>query len=72
MATGRARLIDTALTRNEGRYQQALVAKTPLCVPWVKPEDVAPAVVFLASGEARMVSGVAYDVTGGDSAHAAS
>jgi len=30
---------------------------------------VAPVVVFLASDEARMVSGAAYDVTGGDSAH---
>jgi hypothetical protein len=26
-------------------------------------------VVFLASDAARMVSGAAYDVTGGDSAH---
>ena len=43
--------------------------KTPLGVPWVEPEDVAPVVVFLASDEARMVSGATYDVTGGDSAH---
>lgn len=46
-----------------------LIQKTPLGVPWVEPEDVAPVAVFLASDEARMVSGATYDVTGGDSAH---
>ena len=84
-------LIDTALTRHESRYAQALqaagqqpsgdvaqdekrarealVKKTPLGVPWIEPEDVAPVVVFLASDEARMVSGSCYEVTGGDSAN---
>jgi len=83
-------LIDTALTRHEERYAQAiqevaqapagtpadedrarqiLIAKTPLGVPWIDPQDVAPVVVFLASDAARMVSGATYDVTGGDSAH---
>jgi NAD(P)-dependent dehydrogenase (short-subunit alcohol dehydrogenase family) len=84
-------LIDTALTRHEDRYAQAisesggrpsgdtrtdersavaaLTAKTPLGVPWLSPEDVAPAVVFLASDAARMVSGTSFAVTGGDSAH---
>ena len=45
-----------------------LTAKTPLGVPWIEPEDVAPAVVFLASDGARMVSGTSLAVTGGDSA----
>jgi NAD(P)-dependent dehydrogenase (short-subunit alcohol dehydrogenase family) len=36
-------------------------------VPWIEPEAIAPAVVFLASDEACMVSGATYDVTGGDS-----
>lgn len=45
-----------------------LAAKTPLGVPWIEAEDVAPVVVFLASGAARMVSGATYDVTAGDSA----
>ncbi len=84
-------LVDTALTRHEDRYAQAisdggrepsgdprrdeetamamLKAKTPLGVPWVEPEDVAPLVVFLASDAARMVSGTSFAATGGDSAH---
>jgi NAD(P)-dependent dehydrogenase (short-subunit alcohol dehydrogenase family) len=45
-----------------------LVTRTPLAVPWIEPEDVAPAVVVLASDAARMVSGATYDVTAGDSA----
>jgi NAD(P)-dependent dehydrogenase (short-subunit alcohol dehydrogenase family) len=84
-------LIDTALTRHEERYAQAieaagkqvsgaierdepaarelLAAKSPLGLPWIEPEDVAPVVVFLASDAARMVTGATYDVTGGDSAN---
>ncbi|GAB3146691.1 SDR family NAD(P)-dependent oxidoreductase [Micromonospora sonneratiae] len=46
-----------------------LRAKTPLRLPWIEPEDVAPVVVFLASADARMVSGTSFAVTGGDSAH---
>lgn len=84
-------LVDTALTRHEDRYAQAiesagrapsgtvgddekaaigiLAGKSPLGVPWVQPDDVAPLVVFLASEEARMVSGAAFAATGGDSAN---
>ena len=53
----------------EKEMAEGQIKKTPLGVPWVEPEDVAPVVVFLASDEARMVSGATYDVTGGDSAH---
>jgi NAD(P)-dependent dehydrogenase (short-subunit alcohol dehydrogenase family) len=49
--------------------RQVLAASSPLGVPWIEPEDLAPAVVFLASDEARTVSGATYDVTAGDSAH---
>jgi NAD(P)-dependent dehydrogenase (short-subunit alcohol dehydrogenase family) len=35
----------------------------------IKPEEAVGTVVFLASEAAAMVSGAAYDVTGGDSAH---
>ena len=84
-------LIDTALTRHEDRYAQAissggqeptgdpgrdeetarklLAASSPLGVPWIDPADVAPVVAFLASDEARMVSGASFAVTAGDSAH---
>ena len=46
-----------------------LKARTPLGVPWIEPADVAPLVVFLASDQARMVSGTSFAATGGDSAH---
>jgi NAD(P)-dependent dehydrogenase (short-subunit alcohol dehydrogenase family) len=83
-------LVDTALTRHEDRYAQALqdggavpsgdvdrdeaaathalATKSPFGVPWVEPEDVAPLVVFLASDQARMVSGTSFAATAGDSA----
>src|SRR3984893_13981717 len=53
----------------EAEAEKKLMAKTPLGVPWIEPEAVASAVVFLASDEAYMVSGATYDVTGGDSAN---
>ena len=53
----------------EAEAKKRLIAKTPLGVPWIEPEAVAPAVVFLASDDAAMVSGATYDVTGGDSAN---
>ena len=57
----------TAALEDEAKAK--LTAKTPLGVPWIDPEDVAPVVVFLASDAARMVTGASYDVTGGDSAN---
>jgi NAD(P)-dependent dehydrogenase (short-subunit alcohol dehydrogenase family) len=53
----------------ENDAREILAARSPLGVPWIGPEDVAPVVVFLASDAARMISGATYDVTGGDSAH---
>jgi NAD(P)-dependent dehydrogenase (short-subunit alcohol dehydrogenase family) len=58
-----------SLSKDEEEARRILIAKTPLGVPWIEPEDVASVVVFLASDAARMVSGATYDVTGGDSAH---
>jgi NAD(P)-dependent dehydrogenase (short-subunit alcohol dehydrogenase family) len=58
-------------SKDEATLRSALIARTPLSVPWIEQEDIAPVVVFLASDEARMVSGAAYDVTGGDSANIA-
>ena len=57
------------VARDEEAARQAQLKKTPLGVPWIAPEDVAPTVVFLASDGARMISGSAFEVTGGDSAH---
>jgi SDR family mycofactocin-dependent oxidoreductase len=59
----------TGSSADEEQARNILATKTPLGVPWIEPEDVAPVVVFLASDAARMVSGATYDVTGGDSAH---
>ena len=49
--------------------REILAAKTPLGVPWIEPEDVAPVVVFLASEAGRMASGSTFEITAGDSAH---
>jgi NAD(P)-dependent dehydrogenase (short-subunit alcohol dehydrogenase family) len=84
-------LVNTALTRHEDRYAQAihdagrtptgdpatdertaielLKMKTPLGVPWIEADEVSPLVVFLASEQARMVSGTSFSVAAGDSAH---
>jgi len=59
----------TGSSTDEEEARKILAAKTPLGVPWIEPEDVAPVVAFLASDAARMVSGATYDVTAGDSAH---
>jgi NAD(P)-dependent dehydrogenase (short-subunit alcohol dehydrogenase family) len=53
----------------EEEATRKLIAKSPFGIPWIEPEAIAPVVVFLASDEARMVSGATYDVTGGDSAN---
>ena len=57
------------VAKDEGAARSGLAAKSPLGMPWIEPEDVAPMVVFLASDEARMVSGGTYAVTAGDSAN---
>jgi NAD(P)-dependent dehydrogenase (short-subunit alcohol dehydrogenase family) len=52
--------------------QQAAAVRAPhvpLKIPWLQPEDLAPAAVFLASDLAAMVTGACYDVTGGDDAN---
>jgi NAD(P)-dependent dehydrogenase (short-subunit alcohol dehydrogenase family) len=59
----------TGSPADEAAARQILAASSPLGVPWIEPESVAPVAVFLASDEARMVSGATYDVTAGDSAH---
>jgi AcrB/AcrD/AcrF family/Enoyl-(Acyl carrier protein) reductase len=58
-----------AIDKLEAEARRRLSARSPFGVPWIEPEAIAPAVVFLASDEASMVSGATYDVTGGDSAY---
>jgi NAD(P)-dependent dehydrogenase (short-subunit alcohol dehydrogenase family) len=53
----------------ETEAKKKLIEKSPLGIPWIEPEAIAPVVVFLASDDASMVSGATYDVTGGDSAN---
>jgi NAD(P)-dependent dehydrogenase (short-subunit alcohol dehydrogenase family) len=55
--------------QDERKAREMLSTSSPLGVPWLSPEDVAPTVVFLASDAARMVSGASFAVTAGDSAH---
>ncbi len=52
----------------EAQATAVLKPHSPLGVPWLTPDEIAPAVVFLASDGAAMVTGAAYEVTGGDSA----
>ena len=81
-------LVDTPMTRNPGRWKEALkeagkpasdhpteqeviAARMPQAVmgiPWMQPDEVAPAVVFLASDAANRVTGATFDATAGDSA----
>ncbi|WP_275408648.1 SDR family oxidoreductase [Actinocatenispora rupis] len=54
---------------DERTAETLLAAGSPLGVPWIDPADIAPVVAFLASDQARMVSGASFAVTAGDSAH---
>ena len=80
-------LVDTPLTRNPGRWKEALkeagkepkddpteqevvAARMPqsvMGIPWMQPDELAPAVVFLCTDVANRVSGATYDATAGDS-----
>jgi NAD(P)-dependent dehydrogenase (short-subunit alcohol dehydrogenase family) len=42
---------------DEEKARKILTAKTPLGVPWIEPEHVAPVALFLASDMARVVTG---------------
>jgi len=57
------------LVTDEEAARKGLSRHSPLGVPWIDPNNIAPVVVFLASDAACMVSGAAYAATGGDSAN---
>ena len=51
--------------------QEAIAAAAPssvMGIPWMQPDEVAPAVVFLCTDAANRVSGATYDATAGESA----
>ncbi len=54
-------------TREQVEPRYALM--NPMRVPWVQPADVANAVLYLVSDEARYVSGSALEVSAGGAAH---
>ncbi|REK72907.1 NAD(P)-dependent oxidoreductase [Aeromicrobium endophyticum] len=72
--------VNTAMIHNEGTYQlfagdldsvskkefeERLAPLTVLPISWVEPADVSNAVLFLASDEARYITGVSLPVDGG-------
>lgn len=54
---------------DEKAAKEGLTKASPMRVPWIDPNDIAPMVVFLASDAARMISGASFAVTAGDSAN---
>jgi len=59
---------DPTPTREKFEAQQAIAPYAPQGVPWVEPEDVSKAALFLLSDEADHITGAALDVTAGGSA----
>jgi NAD(P)-dependent dehydrogenase (short-subunit alcohol dehydrogenase family) len=56
---------DTVLT--EDLVSKTLASRDALHLPWLSPDDIAPAVVFLTSEAGLKITGAVYDVTGGTS-----
>jgi (+)-trans-carveol dehydrogenase/(-)-trans-carveol dehydrogenase len=51
--------------RNEGAVREAFAKVNKIPIPWIEPEDVAAAVAWLVSDEARYVTGAAMLVDAG-------
>jgi NAD(P)-dependent dehydrogenase (short-subunit alcohol dehydrogenase family) len=47
------------------QFAEAAQATNALPIPWVEPADISSAVLFLASDEARYVTGVTFPVDAG-------
>ncbi len=71
--------VNTPLYRSEGQYKstgmssfadqdRAMLGYHSLPIPAVEPEDIAKAISFLASDEARYISGMVLDVAAGGNA----
>lgn len=52
---------------SEEEVAKARAEHSPLGLPWLPPEDMAPMTIFLASDEARHITGATFDVDGGAS-----
>ena len=60
--------LDDGLAWLEGKTPQEIAEQSAgnlLTVPWIEPEDVAEAVVFLASDRSRLVSGSEFVLDAG-------
>jgi len=59
---------DPAPTREKYEARMRANPYAPQGVPWIEPEDVTAAILFLLSDEARHITGSAFDVAAGGSA----
>ena len=59
---------DPAPTKEKYEAKMRANPYLPQGVPWVEPEEVSAAIMFLLSDEAKHITGVALDVTAGGSA----
>jgi len=72
MMSSETRLRQAVPDRPEPTREDYLEAKkdaTPMGFAWVKPEDIAAAVLFLLTDEARFISGATLSVDAADCAH---
>jgi NAD(P)-dependent dehydrogenase (short-subunit alcohol dehydrogenase family) len=53
----------------EANAEAVLTRGSPMHLPWLPPEEVAKAYVYLAADSGNLVCGAAIEVTAGDSAH---
>jgi len=51
--------------RTDQLFAERASAGSPMGLPWVQPDEVSEAVLFLASDAARHITGVALPVDGG-------
>ena len=68
IAARRGVIINNGLAMLEGQTPEQIAERSAgnlLDMPWIEPEDVAEAVVFLASSRARSITGSAFVLDAG-------